>query len=205
MSLLPASVRQSPRSMKARQSIKLEEQLDALAQLGLRLNEGVTVDDLLYSWDREEYERQPFDTLLFTLGCEVERRPWGRHVSDNAWNFDVECIEDTGDYVAIVGNLCRIAGISNLIRELKDFVDIEAGKAWLKYNIGGQIRYYDIPVDDDWADPDTVLAIMRDIERGGKRFYAKDNGQASIWFYLDEETADKINALTGNALSPGTL
>ena len=41
---------------------------------------------------------------------------------------------------------------------------------------------------------------MKDIERDGKRFYAKDNGQASTWFYLDEVTAMKINALTGNML-----
>ena len=41
---------------------------------------------------------------------------------------------------------------------------------------------------------------MRDIERDGKRFYGKDNGQASIWFYLDQTAADKLNALTGNAL-----
>lgn len=179
---------------------KLEHQLETLEQLGLTLNEGVTVDDLLYSFDRQEYEARPFDTILFMLGSEVERAPWGRNVCDRAWNFDVECIDDSGSYVTIVENLCRVAGALGRITDLDDFVDIENGEAWLKYTIDGKIRYYTITVDNDWADPETIIAVMEDIERDGKRFYGKDNGQASIWFYLDKDTAEKLNSLTGNAL-----
>jgi hypothetical protein len=178
----------------------LEQQLDALTELGLHLNDGVTLDDLLYSWKREDYEKDPFDLLLFMLGCEVEREPWGRYVCDKAWNFDTECIEDTGAYVIIVQNLCRIAGMPNLITHIQDFVDIENETAWLKYTLEGQERFYKVEVCSDWADPETVGAVMEDIERDGKRFYAKDNGQAAIWFYLDKSTADQLNVLTGNAL-----
>ena len=181
-------------------SVKLEQQLETLEQLGLPLNDGVTVDDLLCSWDREEYESQPYDTLLFMLGSEVERKPWGQNACDSAWNFDVECIEGTGAYVTIVKNFCRVAGVPDLMSNLEDFVDFENELAWLNYTIDGQKRHFDIPVDNDWADPETVSAVIRDIERNGKRFYAKDNGQASIWFYLDKETATKLNALTGGAL-----
>ena len=201
--LLPlAGCQQQPTvdSQPSRTHATLEEQLETLAQLGLSLNDGVTVDDLLYSWDRQEYENRPYDTLLFMLGSEVEREPWGRNVCDRAWNFDVECIEDTGSYVTIVENLCRVAGMPDLIFDVEDFVDIEDETAWLKYTIDGQQRHFNIPVDNDWADPETVSAVMRDIERDGKRFYGKDNGQASIWFYLDQTAADKLNALTGNAL-----
>jgi len=181
-------------------TMKLEQQLATLAELGLRLNEGITVDDLLHSWDREEYENEPFDTILFMLGSEVEREPWGRNVCDRAWNFDVEFIEGDGSYVTIVQNLCRVAGTPDLITELQDSVDLENGTAWLKYTIDGKQRHYTVAVDNDWADPETVSAVMEDIERDGMRFYAKDNGQASIWFYLDSKTADKLNQLTGNAL-----
>jgi len=180
--------------------VTLEQQLETLAQLDLPLNDGVTVDDLLYSWDREEYENQPYDTILFMLGSEVEREPWGRHVCDRAWNFDVECVEGTGSYVTIVRNLCRVAGMPDLITDLEDFVDIENETAWLKYTIDGKQRRHTIVVDNDWADSETVSKVMEDIERDENRFYAKDNGQASIWFYLDSSTADKLNALTGNAL-----
>ncbi len=180
--------------------ITLEQQLDTLVQLGLTLNKGVTVSELLYSWEREEYENAPFDTILFMLGSEVEREPWGRDICDKAWNFDLECVEGSGSYVTIVENLCRVAGTPNLITDLEDFIDIENGTAWLKYTIDGNKRHYTIPVDNDWADPETISSIMEDIERDGKRFYLKDNGQASIIFYLDKYTADKLNELTGNAL-----
>ena len=178
----------------------LEQQLDALAELGLALNEGVTVDDLLYSWDRENYEEEPFDAILFVLGSEIEREPWGRNICDKAWNLDVECIEDHGAYVTIVENLCRVAGMPDLLTEIDDSVDLENGKAWLKYTIYGEKRHYTIPVDNDCADPKTVGAVMKDLEQDGKRFYAIDNGQASVWFYLDKATADRLNALTGNGL-----
>ena len=203
LALLPITGCQPRNSLDLRDNrspVTLEQQLETLAQLGLTLNDGVTVDDLLYSWERGEYENQPFDTILFMLGSEIEREPWGRNVCDRAWNFDVECIEDTGSYVTIVRNLCRVAGTPDLISALEDFVDIEHGTAWLKYTIDGEDRHYTIAVDNDWADPETVSAVMEDIERDGKRFYGKDNGQASIWFYLDQPTADKLNALTGNAL-----
>jgi hypothetical protein len=178
----------------------LEQQLETLAQLGLPLNDGVTVEDFLYSWGREAYESQPYNTVLFMLGSEVERGRWGRNVCDKAWNFDVECIDGTGDYVKIVQNLCRVAGMSELLTAAEDFVDIENETAWLKYTLDGEKRQYNIAVDNDWADTETVSKIMGDIERGGKQFYAIDNGQASIWFYLDKSTADKLNRLTKNAL-----
>lgn len=48
--------------------MRLEAQLSELAALGLALEPSVTVEDLLYSFDREAYEKKPFDLLLFILG-----------------------------------------------------------------------------------------------------------------------------------------
>ena len=88
----------------------LEEQLSVLAELGLKLNEGISVDDMLYSFGREDYESNPFEMVLFVLGIEVEREPWGRAMCNRAWNFDTECITSTGDYVQVLHNLCRVPG-----------------------------------------------------------------------------------------------
>lgn len=184
-------------------TMTLEQQLEALSEVGLTLNDGVTVDDLLYSFDREEFESEPFDLILFVLGIEVEREPWGRPVCSRAWNLDMECIAETGDYVQIVKRLCEVAGQPSRITDIEDFVDLESGQAWLKYSVDGQARNYTVTVNNDWADPDTIAKIMADIERDGFRFYAKDNGQASIWFYLDSDTAQKLNELTNNALILG--
>lgn len=177
-------------------SLSLEEQLSRLEALGVKLNPGITVDDLLYSHEREEYEAEPFDLLLFVLGVEVEREPWGRFFSDNAWNLDTECIEDVGSYADIVENLCRIAGNKALIFDVSDTVDIMSESGKLEYTVGGVRRSIDVEIDNDWADPATVTQIMSDIEEQvpGRHFYGVDNGQASIWYFLTKEQADTMKS-----------
>ena len=101
--------------------MKLEQQLAKLAELGLKLNDGVTVNDLIYSWKREAYEERPFDLILFVLGIEVERKPWGRPVCSHVWNFDTECIRATGDYAGIVKRLCGVAGDPDRLTERRGF------------------------------------------------------------------------------------
>jgi hypothetical protein len=183
--------------------MKLEAQIEQLAALGLSLEPGVTLDDLLYSCDRHEYEAKPFDTLLFMLGVEIEREPWGRPFCKRAWNFDTECIEDDGAYVDIVQHLTAVASAESRVSDVRGHVDHEAQQAWLEYTIDGHRRRLEPKVDTDWADADAVLEIMGDLERGGggRRFYAKDNGQAQVLFFLDEATACRLNELTGGALS----
>src|SRR5260221_14678970 len=99
----------------------LEQQLSKLADLGLKLDDGITVDDILYSFAREDFEQRPFDLILFVLGIEVERAPWGRSVCSRVWNFDAECIATTGDYVRIVKRLCQVAGQPDRLKEISDF------------------------------------------------------------------------------------
>lgn len=180
----------------------LEQQLAKLAELGLTLDNGITIDDILDSFDRKDYEEQPFDLILFVLGIEVERAPWGRSICSRVWNFETECITSTGDYVRIVERLCKVAGQADRLKEISDFVDIDAGKAWLKYKVDGTERNWPVEVNDDWVDTLTLNYVMDDIEREGHRFYFKDNGQAMVLFYLDSKTAAELNRLSGNALQP---
>jgi len=180
----------------------LEEQLTTLANLGLRLDDGITVDDILCSFDRKDYEARPFDLILFVLGNEVEREPWGRPVCSRVWNFDTECIGGTGDYVHIVKRLCQVAGQPNCLEDVSDFVDIDSSEAWLKYKVDNTERNWDVEVNADWADTLTLSYVMDDIERDDCRFYFKDNGQAMVLFYLDTQTAQALNRLANNALKP---
>ncbi|REJ74428.1 MAG: hypothetical protein DWQ34_28750 [Planctomycetota bacterium] len=180
----------------------LEEQLERLSHLGLELNDGVSVEDLLESFDRESYERAPFDCVLFVLGSEAEREPWGRPICSRVWDFDCECIENPGDYVRIVDRLCEVAGMPGLCSEVEDSIDFDSNEAWLKYTIDGKQRYWNVEVDSDWADPVTVSRVMTDIERDGYRFFCKDNGQAMVLFYLDAVAASELNELSRNSLRP---
>lgn len=131
----------------------LEQQIQHLKEAGLALNDEVTLDDLLYSWDRREYEELAFELLLIMFGCEIEREPAGRRFCDQAWSLDMECITETGNYVRIVTQLCRVAGMSELLTDVEDFVDMKTGEAWLRYTIDGKSRFCTITVTDDWADP----------------------------------------------------
>jgi hypothetical protein len=180
----------------------LEQQLAKLATLGLKLDDGVTVDDLVYSFGREDYEERPFDLILFVLGIEVEREPWGRSVCSQVWNFDTECIASSGDYTEIVKRLCKVAGHPDHLKDISDFVDLDAGKAWLKYNVNGTERNWPVEVNGDWADTLTLSYVMNDLQHDGRRFFLKDNGQAIVLFYLDPAAAAELNKLSNNALKP---
>ena len=183
--------------------MKLETQLKTLAELGLSLNAGITIEDLLYSFKREAYEQKPFDLLLFMMGGEVEREPWGRPICSRMWNFDTECINGTGDYVRIAKRLCAVANQPNRLRDMQDFVDLDTEQAWLQYTVDGKQRHWTLEVNNDWADTITISYLMDDIERGDRcRFYAMDNGQAMILFYLDEAAANELSRLSGKALRP---
>jgi hypothetical protein len=178
----------------------LEHQLDTLSKMGLTLDDGVTIDDLLYSFDRREYEKRPFDLLLFVLGIEVEREPWGRAICSRVWNFDTESIYGPGSYERIVKRLCRLTGDPDYLKDIRDFVDIDSGEAWLEYRLGDAVRRLRLDVNDDWADLSSMTDVMYDLERDGRRFYAKDNGQAMVLYYLDEHSANQLAQLCGDAL-----
>ena len=177
--------------------VRLEEQLAALAGLGLGLAGGVGVGDLLSSFPREGYERKPFDLVLFMLGSEVEAEPWGRRCCERAWNFDTECVEGPGSYVEIATQLARVAGRPDALTGVRDHVDLDTGEAWIEYTVDGRSQRWDIQVDDDWVDWKVVERLMGQLERDGHRFYSMDNGQAMVLFFLDAESARRLNELAG--------
>jgi hypothetical protein len=184
--------------------VQLETQLTKLAELGIVLNPGIEIEDLLYpvSGDRSAFEAKPFRTLIFLLGIEVEREPWGRRMCDRVWNFDTECIVSTGDYVSIVQNLCLLTGSPEYLTDITDQIDSESGDCWLEYSLQGRRQHWTVEFNDDWADMMTLSYVMEDLQRDGAQFYSFDNGQAMILLYLDPETATKLGDLCDEDLEP---
>lgn len=177
----------------------LEAQIAALAEAGLRLNDGVTIDDLLHSFPREEYEIGPWHCLLFMYGVEIEREPWGRYIGPG-WNFDMECINGRGSYVAIVQEFARLSGVA--VTDLSDTVDMDAPTGEVRYTIGGVAKTVPVEINNDWADPAAVTMIISDFEEAGdgRSFWGADNGQATVVYYLTDDVAARVNALTGGLL-----
>ncbi|KAA1257245.1 hypothetical protein LF1_53940 [Rubripirellula obstinata] len=176
----------------------LETQIEQLEAIGIAMNDGVTVDDLLHSFDRNEYEKKPFDALLFMFGSEIERPPWGRYISSVAWNFDAECIVENGDYTRIVDRIAELTGQSDQLRDVSDSIDLDAGTASLAYTINGTLRQLQPVVDNDWADHATINTVLSDFETDDWHFYGIDNGQSTILYFLTDETAAKLNSLAGD-------
>jgi hypothetical protein len=184
--------------------MKLEDQLKTLAELGIALDPNITVDDLTYSFPREEYEAKPFGLLLYIMGAEVEREPWGRPFCSRVWNFDTECVNGTGAYVNIAKSLCRVAGQPDGLANMSDHVDLDGGEAWIEYIVRGKERHWPIEVNDDWADMMVVAYMMSDLERDGFKFRARDNGQAMVLYYLDDAGFARINELAPQRLTTVT-
>jgi hypothetical protein len=182
--------------LKKEWAMTLEQQLEKLAELGLPLSRGITVDDLLYSYSREDYEREPFEVLLSILGDEVWHEPWGRTICDSVWTLDTECIHGTGDYVRLVKRLCLLTSNLNYLENICDNVDTATGEAWLSYTVKGQERTWTPYLRDDWVDTSVLLYVMQDLMRDGKRIFAIFSGQAIKLFYLEPYQAVELRELT---------
>ena len=129
----------------------IEEKLDALAECGLKLKEQFSVTDLADSWGREALDEPGWNMPLICLGMTQEEPPWTPHC-ENLWHFDTECIEGDGSYVSIAKRMTDMAQGALPLSDIQDHVDIDAGKAWLRFNCQGKSVQVDFQVQDDWVD-----------------------------------------------------
>ena len=153
----------------------LEDKLDALKGCGLQLASPFTIDDLLKSWRREDYEKDGFDRVLVGLGMTEEQGPWRNH-SVNVWHFDTEAIEDNGDYKKIAERMVEMSQGSLSLENIQDHVDIEKGEAWLSFNFKGRSTRIDCAVKDDWVDP-AIFARFVEL--------LKESDPSKIYIYYD--------------------
>jgi hypothetical protein len=70
---------------------------------------------------------------------------------------DYERIEDHGSYRGVIERLQQMSGHRLPLARLEDFVDIEAGQAWVEFDLGAERIHWDPRVDNDWLDPDIVV------------------------------------------------
>src|SRR5215475_14835428 len=115
----------------------IEEKLNALAQYGLKLRDQFGEPDLADSWGREALDEPGWNLALVCLGMTQEEPPWTPHC-DNLWHFDTECIEGEGSYAQIAKRMAEMAQGSLPLSDFQDRVDIEEGKAWLRFKCQGK-------------------------------------------------------------------
>ena len=183
--------------------IPLETQISQLHDAGLVMAPGRTIAELLTSWTRADYEGDPYLLLMVMFGSEVEAEPWGRLFCERGLNFDMEWLVQRGDYALAFTEVVRITGQPGLATHLSDDFDIDKETARITYTMNGRPRTIAARVDNDWADPAALAAFMRDIETtvaDGQHFWAADNGQSAVLFFLTDSEAARINALRDEIL-----
>lgn len=82
--------------------ISFDNQLMRLSELGITLNPEVEPVALLEEFPKKKFEEDPYQLLLISLGGYIYKDDNFIITSDNIWHLDTECIEDHGDYIAII-------------------------------------------------------------------------------------------------------
>ena len=175
----------------------LEEKLVALESCGIALRPEFSIDDLLSSWNRSEYEEQGFNLVLVGVGMTEEKSPW-RHRSNNLWHFDTECIEDQGAYTDIAKRMMEMADGSLALTQIEDYVDIEEEKAWVSFKLKGESIRIDCAVNDDWVDPNIFGHFVRLLAKSDPSkiyFYYNLGGQDCIIGCLDKVNYDRLRGI----------
>jgi hypothetical protein len=178
--------------------IPLEQQLKALADCGITLSPEATLDDLFMFHSRVEHEATPFKELIPTLGFEMERDSFAP-LCNRLWMCDYERVEDHGAYADVIRRLQQMSEQSLAISGVADYVDIEAGTAWVEFNVAGSRIHWDAKVDNDWLDPYIVVKFDSLLlsHRTSFRIYSNhtDFGQSAFFACLTPSEFERFQKL----------
>ncbi len=111
--------------------ISLEEQLENLAKVGVRLNPPFTAETLLEEFAREKFEERPYVGAIITMGGYKDGKP----LSNNIFHLDTESIEGEGDYAHIAERMRDLAEGDLPIENIRDHFDRENGDAWVAFEL----------------------------------------------------------------------
>ncbi len=141
--------------------VPLADQLEALALCGITLRPPAAQADLLAAAELFEYEEEPFELLLVSLGAEQTEPPFAP-LSDGIWYLDFDCIEDNGDYAAIAARVALLSRGDLVIAKAFDLVDLEAEEVWLEVETAEESRRFDAAANGPWLDPG-VFGFLDDL------------------------------------------
>jgi hypothetical protein len=173
-----------PFGRKPQPGLTVEQKLEILEQGGIRIFAPFSANDLIASSSRESLEEPGFASVLLELTDTEQEPPWRNRWCINVWHFDSECIEDHGDYAHIAERMRDMAQGDLPITDIRDYVDIEEGVAWLEFELEGRSIHIDCRVKNDWVDP-TLFRRFIDLL-----------GPSRIYLWYDLQGQDCIIACT---------
>ena len=158
-------------------NMSLCAQLDALAECGIVLRDGIGPEELLSRHSDRDYETTPFKMLLATLGADSEEPPY-LPLSNNVWLMHADCAAHTGDYVKLAHHMATIAGNALPLESVRDEFDFSRGVAWLLFNLHGQEFRWPAKIEERWIDPMTLsrFAALLEAQSTDQRYICLDLG-----------------------------
>jgi hypothetical protein len=177
--------------------IPLERQLEELDKWGVRLNPGLSVENLLEEFAREKFEERPYVGAVISMaGLAADGAP----LSNNLFHLDTECIEGNGAYARIAERMRDLAQGELPIEDIRDHIDHENGDAWVAFDLHGESIEWHARVKEDWIDPEILsnfcaLLKAQNATRGYTFFDLK--GQDCIIGCATEEELRRLRKLTG--------
>jgi hypothetical protein len=112
--------------------LSLEQQLENLATVGIRLNPQFSAETLLEEFTREKFEERPYVGAIITMGGYAKN---GQPLSDNIFHLNTESIEGEGDYAHVAERMRDLAQGDLPIENIRDHLDFENGDAWVAFEL----------------------------------------------------------------------
>lgn len=186
---------------KKKRGLTLEEKLQMLAQVGVVMEPGRSIEELLESFGREQYEEDDYDDLLFVLSNEVETGPGaGASYTRQLYSFDTECIEDDGDYAKITNRFAEMFRDEFEISCIEDKVDWDTKTAELSFQCHGKKYFIEPEFQNDWFDAKVLglfLQVSDDLNSSKKIGIAPPDGQAMQLCVMTPSQMKAFSNLTG--------
>src|SRR4051812_26563749 len=114
--------------------MSFDEQLDALARCGLKLDDRLQALRRADTWSRRDPGEGDWGSVLVYLGSYDRGAPR----CDALWHLDTECIEGDGSYVTIAERMAKMAQGSLPLTAIQDHVDMDGGQGWLRFTCQGK-------------------------------------------------------------------
>ncbi|WP_017428254.1 MULTISPECIES: hypothetical protein [Paenibacillus] len=172
-----------------------EKQLNQLSELGIFMRAGLKKELLLEETSKSEYEEDPYNLLLLTLGGEVVVNDEFINVSDKIWYLDTECIEDHRDYVRVIMRLENMTKLN--LNKITDYVDIQNSTVWVSFEYMNEFIRWEMKVEDDWLDMEIFKKFneLTQTEQSMK-LYISNLDQGCLVGYFNQEQVIELNKLT---------
>ncbi|GMQ60538.1 hypothetical protein AN1V17_49380 [Vallitalea sediminicola] len=184
---------------KKQDIIPLKTQLEKLEEVGISINPDIDRNQIFNVFDKEEYEEDPYGSLLIALGCEVETsQDCGKPISKNIWYLDTECIEDTGDYVSVMEKIVCLAHDSLQLSNIHDYIDMDENKAWIAFDLGEETYKWNLEFNDDWLDVKIFSMINKLLlnTNSTSQLVISVLDQSILIAFLENDKMDNLNKIS---------